>query len=235
METIQRVAARRWGSLILALGLAVLSIPFAAISIRAVSEFTTSYPEGYVAPIGWEAAIAMATAAVLLAAVVAGTVAGFVVRRRPVGGLILALFLAWPVAIASLPLLPAVFGIPYQGVWFCFDSCAPLISSSPLSAATNYVLAVWIGVIGPIEIAAILAGLGYWASRRRHRTASAVLGMAAWVAFNAWIIVFPTSKTVPGTLPAAIALLVGCAIWASAYMPAAAPAMESPDPSPAVS
>jgi hypothetical protein len=177
----------------------------------------------------------MAVVAVLLAAVVAGTVAGFVVRRRPVGGMVLALFLAWPIAIASLSLLPALFGFRYEGVRICIDSCSSMINSFAWSGATAYGAGVWFGIVGPIEVAAILAGLAYWASRRRHRSMSAVFGVAAWVAFNAWILVLPTLDAPPGTLPAALALVVGCALWAGAYVPAHEAATHPAEPAPAVS
>jgi hypothetical protein len=234
VESIRGVAARPWGPLVLAVGLALGSIPFAAVSIHAVSADRHSYP-GPPTFVDWGVAVPMAVVAVLLAALVAGTVAGFVVRRRPVGGMVLALFLAWPVAIVSLPIIPALFEVPYSGLWFCIDSCSAMISSSPLSGATAYLLGVWIGVVGPIEIAAILAGLGYWASRRHHRSISAVFGMAAWLTFNAWVIAFPTLDSFPGVLPAALALLVGCAFFSGVYVPAHDVVANPAEPAPAVS
>ena len=67
----------------------------------------------------------MALVAVLVAGLVAGALGGAIARYWPVAGLVIAVFVAWPVAIAMLPFAAAVPGSRTQAVWICIDSLFP--------------------------------------------------------------------------------------------------------------
>jgi hypothetical protein len=58
------------------------------------------------------------TGSVVAAAIVGGWLGGLVSRRRPLGGGLVALVVAWPIAIAGLPLLPTLAGGSFQTAWF---------------------------------------------------------------------------------------------------------------------
>lgn len=194
-----------------AVGLGVISTPFAATSIRAISTGTVG---NRVEPIAFSDAMAVALVAVVVAALVAGTIAGRIGRYWPVAGLVVAVFVAWPVAIATLPFAAAVLGITYEAVWICIDACSPWIRDSDLSSGIGaYLVSQFFEAFGPIEIGVLLVGIGYGFARHRHRIVAAGLGLAGFVAFNWWTIVPAGFGSWPYGVPAAGALIVGVAVW----------------------
>src|SRR4029079_436505 len=95
----------RPGPIAISLFLALVSTPLAALSIWAVSTGTVSSPRQ---PVDYLDAILMGLVAVLVAGLVAGALGGWIARYWPVAGLVVAVFVAWPVAIAMLPFAAAV-------------------------------------------------------------------------------------------------------------------------------
>jgi hypothetical protein len=148
----------RPGPITVALFLALVSTPFAALSIRAVSTGTVNSPRE---PVEYLAAAGMALVAVLVAGLVAGALGGAIARYWPVAGLVTAVFVAWPVAIATLPFAAAVLGVTYEAVWICVDSCFPTIRDSELSSGIGaYLLSQFLEAFGPIEVAVLLWSSG---------------------------------------------------------------------------
>lgn len=172
MSILVRRMLTHWsGPTVLAVLLALLSLPLVAISLDAVqappgSDYDSlGFFEGCRFPVvalplndlgRWTAA----AGAVLAAALVAGTIGGLIVRGHAKLGGILTLLLAWEVAIAALPLLPWLFHLDvslYFGGWSsCGKPLEPndglrlaeqgLIPSSPLFEPVPFVLLL-VGVV----------------------------------------------------------------------------------------
>jgi len=201
----------RPGPIATAVFLALASTPVAALSIQAVSTGTVN---SHREPVGYLDAVGMALVAVLVAGVVAAALGGAIARHWPVAGLVVAVFVAWPVGIAMLPFAAAVRGIEYGGVWICIDSCSPWIRSSELSSGIGtYLVSQFVEAFGPIEVGILLVGIGYGFARHRHRIVAAGLGLAGFVAFNWWTIVPAGFGSWPYGVPAAGALIIGAAVW----------------------
>src|SRR4029078_10079549 len=84
----------RPGPIATAVFLALASTPVAALSIQAVSTGTVN---SHREPSGYLDAFGMALVAVLVAGVVAAALGGAIARHWPVAGLVVAVFVAWPV------------------------------------------------------------------------------------------------------------------------------------------
>jgi len=201
----------RPGPIAIAVFLALVSTPFAGLSIQAVSTGTVNSPRE---PVGYLDAVGMALVAVLVSGLVAGALGGAIGRHWPIAGLVVAVFLAWPVAIATLPFAAAVLGIRYEAVWLCIDGCFPTIRDSELSSGIGaYLLSQFVEAFGPIEVGILLVGMGYGFARHRYRIVAAGLGLAGFVAFNWWTIVPAGFGRWPYGVPAAGALVVGAIVW----------------------
>ena len=161
---LDSIVASPLGPALLALALAIVSLPFVALTLHAYPY--SGYQAGFVPdlsptdPTRWTAAVS----AVIPSALVTGVVARLVRRHR---NLTAATFLlAWIVAIASTPVLPMLLG---QNVGFggpiCIDSCwAPISTSAPAGAPVMAVIFWWLGPLvgefGPFAVLA--AGFVAW-------------------------------------------------------------------------
>ena len=210
-----------------ALCLGFLSLPFAAASI-AWSSTPQFSVHGIVEPVSFGYALLLALVPVTAASLVGGSLGGSIVRKQPVRGLFFALLFAWPVAVITLPLLPAYLGWSYRGAWFCLSACSPLITSDvPLSGVPAYAQVLLFGLWGPAEVAAVLALIAYVLARRHRRFGASAFTIAAVVSLNFWSILSP------GVLAAAIALIVGSFVWVAPHLVAAEEAAEANgEPSP---
>jgi hypothetical protein len=207
----------RPGPIAVALLLALVSTPLAALSIWAASTGTVNSPRQ---PVDYLDAVLMGLVAVLVAGLVAGALGGAIARHRPVAGLVVAVFVAWPVAIAMLPFAAALYGIEYGGVWICFDACSPGIRGDSLSSGIGtYLFSFVIGVLGPVEVGVLLLGIGFGFSLRGHPVVASALGLAGFVAFNWWTIGPAGFGSWPYGIPAAAALVVGAAAWIQPMWP----------------
>lgn len=115
-----RVAGGPFGPTRLAVVFAVISIPAVAFGVPAYVPAPTGSGVARLSPadpVVWIAAIP----AVLAAAVVAGSIGGWVLRRR-LSGFFLTLLLAWVVAIVVIPVGPNVLHLPYGTA--CFNVLA---------------------------------------------------------------------------------------------------------------
>lgn len=195
------------GPTVLAIGLAVLATPFGAWAITRAAVDGSGQP-AFVDP---GLAIGMSLLATLVGAVVGGTVGGLVVRRNPTGGMVLALATAWPAALATLPVVPALLGRHYGGVGLCIDSCGPVITSEALgSAISSYLISVMFGATYSVVATVVLLVIA-WRLARRRRAVKAALYLAVVIAINAW-------SMYSGAF-AAVALVVGVVVWVAPYWP----------------
>lgn len=105
-ERVYRVGPTTVAVLLALISLPLVVLTFDAVDISAGGHF---YP-GTVAPASEPAQWAAAASAVLLSAVVAGSIGAVAVRRNAVGGAILTFLLAWLVAVPALAVLPALLG-----------------------------------------------------------------------------------------------------------------------------
>jgi MFS family permease len=204
----------RYGPLIAAVILGWISAPFAALSIIASSSPVSTAP-GSLVPLTFLQALSMAFVAVTAAALVGGLLGGALVRRRPVLGFATALFVAWPVAIATLPLLPSLVGWPYRGAMLCISACNAMLSAdAPLSGFTAYAQTLVGDLWGPGEVAGILAVVAIVLARTGHRLFASAFVIATFLGVNFWSAFWNISQAAP---VAAIALIVGSIVWVAPY------------------
>ena len=121
---------------------AVLTLPLTMLAMLSVDNVhpasgdaarLTAF-EGFIGTLG----------AVLLGALVGGTLGGLLVRRRPVAGAVVGLALAWPAAIIGFTLLPGLLGHPLSmGVALLPVASGVLLGIAAVSLAFGGVLAVF--------------------------------------------------------------------------------------------
>lgn len=231
-RTIRRFLDSFVGPLALALVLAVASTPIVAMGILGSTEDDSgSYYVGH--PLTDGLILSMALLAVIVGALAGGILGGVVVRRHPVAGLFAAGIVAWPAAVATLPL---VAGLTYQrfgAIFMCIDSCSPLLSGASLdSGLTTYGGSVLFGSIlfetrlyglgsplngfALIGLSIVLTVAAAILGHRRHRLIATLLALGAIVSFN-----FLSMTAAP---PAALALCVGLLLWSAAFWSPVPPA-----------
>jgi hypothetical protein len=200
------IAERPYGPIVLACGLAVLSTPLAVAAVMLASVDAAGDPKSV--PLGL--AVPIAFVAVLAGGLVGGTIGALAVRRRTILGMVLAVAAAWPAALATLSITPALIGGSYAAYRTCIDSCGPALSSDrPSSAIAAYAVATVVTAAYAVPIAIVLLVVGWIAGSRGHRGAQAGLSVGAIVAINAW--------SMSAGLPAAVALIAGVAVWVVPY------------------
>lgn len=146
----------------LALFFALISWPFVALTLGAVeaNQTTTLDP--------WPAA----ASAVFPSAILASAIGGGSVRRRAIVGALFTFLTALVVAIAFLPLLPALLGqdIVAGCVSFSFGPCGSYavdstVPASGLSADVSFVLAP---LSEPLPVLILALGVSLWTYLVRH-------------------------------------------------------------------
>jgi hypothetical protein len=139
--------------LLLAVGLAVPSVPFVAATLQLYDPPITFDS----ASIDWQDPRRVLPAAILVlsAAVVGGTVGGLVVRRHAlIGG----------AAAFLVALLTAIAMVPFTGVTYgklCIDSCGPLLDDELRFA--GLALFGLAPAIEPVSVGCLVAGVVAWA------------------------------------------------------------------------
>jgi hypothetical protein len=190
------------GCVVLAVLLGAASVPLGALSIAAFATDATGDPVS-MDPVH---AIVMALVACLAGAAVGGAVAAAVVPRHPSAAIWLAIAVAWPVAIATIPFSARLVGTEYFGGYLCFDTCAAMVDSNDPSATfLGYALTVILPIVFT-GIGALVALVIAWLDRRSgHPGVSAVAAGASIVILNIWTMALATA--------AATALVGGVGIW----------------------
>ena len=190
MSILVRRTLTHWsGPTVLAVLLALLSLPLVAISLNAVqappwvdamncrgglidSQEPCIYVRLPLADLGrWTGA----AGAVLAAALVAGAIGGLIVRRHAKIGGLLTVLLAWEVAIAAIPLLPAMF---HLDVAFAHaEGWGPLIRSTGPTSGLSAAAPWWVLIsplYEPVPLALLLVGVVVWTKLLRRNQAADV-------------------------------------------------------------
>jgi hypothetical protein len=170
---VLQILTRPAGPTILALILAPLSLPIVALSLDAVS----APPDAYLAtparlaeadPSRWISAVGC----VLVAALVAGTAGGVLVRRHARVGAILTFLLAWEMAIVALPVLPALLHLDVGFAYVCLDGCGVAIESGNPVGALQLAVMPWAVLMSPffapIPFVTLLGGIFVWTKMLRY-------------------------------------------------------------------
>jgi hypothetical protein len=188
MSKLARRALSHWSSpTVLAVLLALLSLPLVAISLDAVQAppwvgamnckggiFDSREPCVYDGlPLTDLGRWAAAAGAVLAAALISGTIGGWIVRRHAVTGGIFTVLLAWEVAVAALPVLPSLFHLDvdfgYAADWASWG--AQIQSSNPTSglgvaSAIPFLQLEWCRESVPFAL--LLVGVVAWTALLRR-------------------------------------------------------------------
>jgi hypothetical protein len=132
---------RPFGAVALALLLSAVTLPITMAGITMVESMAE-----YTEPTG------LLLFEVALCAVVCASIAGAgLARRLPVrwstARFVAAVFVAWPVAIMALPVLPALQGQRMDIGRFCIDSCSPLIESNAVTSGLEAYLQSLVGAV----------------------------------------------------------------------------------------
>ncbi len=171
--------------------------------------------------------MAMALVAVATAGLVAGEIGRRALRRSPVQALLLVVAVAWPVAITTLPIVPALVGYSFSAMGTCFGGCNPglwpaLTSADLLSGATLYAGSL---VLASVTIVPLALALTFVVAGRRaypaQREKAAALGLLAIACLNApWVV------EILGSDPQAVwdyaglafaCLVMGAVLWVAPY------------------
>lgn len=199
------------GPVALALGLALASIPFVAASFMALwsGQWALWGPDAVA--LGWRDAFVLAVGSALTAALVAGSLGGIVVRRRPRLAALAAVGLSWPIGVAMLSITAGLTGMDLGiGKGWCETSCDVLITSEPASAIRQYASSVVLGGVTLLpEVVAIGALVLAYAARPGGREVLAVAVGAIAVAAAALQFV----SLLDGGLVAFLCLAVGALVW----------------------
>jgi hypothetical protein len=205
-----QVVTSRLGPVLLAVTLSILSVPIVAIALVGGSNTACLCSGDGPGSLDWASAVAIALVAVLAAGIIGGSIGGRFVRRAPLWGLIIAVAVAWPVAIITLPVLPTILGVTFNTAYVCIDACSPQISAGePLSGLTAYGQSLEAGVllVVPAGLAIAFAIAAWVATRRNHVRVGAACALVAYASLNLWSDV---------GLPF-LCLVVGAVIWVSPY------------------
>jgi MFS family permease len=192
-----RFAANRFAPTILALVLAIASLPLAILSMMAAPGPGSGPPEAH---LGFDDALIGSIGAVIAGALVGGTLGGRLVRRRPLAGAFVALAAAWPAAIVGFALLPWYLGRTMSVGRVCIDGCSTALDLHPggtyaFAAIGQYIQSLGGGLlivgmslpywIVPAIVALVVAK---WSRPGRARRVAFVAAVLAHGGLNAWSI-----------------------------------------------
>jgi hypothetical protein len=122
----------------------------------------------------WEGAFG----AVVAAGLIAGTIGALLVRANALWGGLLTMVIAWVVAIAALPVLPALLNSNHGGALgfgsYCAigpGTCQAAITASDASSGLKQVWLFWFApLVEPVPFAVLALGVAYWTRMVRSWT-----------------------------------------------------------------
>lgn len=211
--------ASAWAPVGLALFLALISIPLVAGSFVAQwsgarwSEWGRDAVE-----VTWPDALVLASAAALTSALLAGSVAGLVVRAHPKLGGFLAVAIAWPVGIGMLSVTAAYtsMDLGIVGGW-CETTCDVVITNAPASSLNAYAASVfplaiynW-PIVLLVGVPALLLLVRLRLTSRTRLLAASVLVIAIYATVHLWSILL-------GGAVAFACLAMGAGAWMQALV-----------------
>lgn len=157
---LERLVAGRFGPTRLALVLAAVTLPFVVVSTAVYEDLAPPDMIVELSPLAAERLVTLIPA-VIVAALLAGTVGGWLVRRRFRLGAVATFVMAWTVAIAALPLGPSLARL---------RGCCDLglggygINTENVASGVLALAFVWISpLVAPIPLALLLLGVVVWA------------------------------------------------------------------------
>lgn len=162
------------GPLLAAAGIALLSIPVIAPSLRLFDTFDGVRQDTPNLPVDdirrWLAVVGCAVPSVLVAAMLG---APAVRRHRVIGG-VFTFLVALGVAIAALPFALTMLGPNLGAEVFCLDSCSAIIQSGSLaSGLITDIFYAWAPLFEPTSLVTLAVGVILWtAIVRRFFTAT---------------------------------------------------------------
>jgi hypothetical protein len=161
-----RERAYRVGPTAIGVLLALISLPLVVLTFDAVdiSSGGRYYP-GTVAPASEPAQWTAAASAVLLSAVVAGSIGALAVRRNPVGGAMFTFLLAWLVAVPGLAVLPALLGqhVAAGCVFMSDGPCEWAVTSENLfTGLWSDRFFFFTPFMDPLPLVILAVGVGVW-------------------------------------------------------------------------
>jgi hypothetical protein len=167
-------SASWWAPPLIAVVLAAISLPLVALSLSIfdTSQVVSASPSFLPGsdPRRWTTA----AAAVLISALVAGTIGAPAVRRRLVTGALFTFLLALITAIVVFPIAPARLGDPVGEVVLCIDGCSAIVDSSdPASGLHAAPFFAWAAFCEPAAVAALAVGVSLWSLVTRRLTKAA--------------------------------------------------------------
>jgi hypothetical protein len=156
------------GPTLVAVFLALLSLPFVALSLDATDYgVATDYGIFAQVPATDLGRWAGAFGAVMAAALVAGTIGAPLVRSHAVLGALFTILVAWVIGIAAVPVLPVLLHQNHGGYLgyakFCLDSCSPEIHTNDPVSGLGELKFFWLGpLVEPVPFALLAAGVACW-------------------------------------------------------------------------
>lgn len=150
-QAVSKLAYHPAGPTVLAVALALISLPFVAVTLQVYEMESTGFQIADIHPLApadparWTAA----ASAVLLSALVAGSAGGWLLRHRSGYSYWVALLLAWICGIGSTTLLPSLLGQHFGAVPLCIDGCGYGISTG--APGPTFVAAALFCWLGPIS------------------------------------------------------------------------------------
>ena len=192
------------GPTILAVSLALIALPFVALSLQ-VYELMDGFPIEDIHPLSptdptrWTAA----ASAVLLSALVAGSVGGWLIRHRRGYSYWVALPVAWICGIGGSTLLPALLGQHFGAAPMCIDACGYSITTD--QPAWNFLAAVLFFWLAPAyegqALGCLIVGFVAWSQILvRFGPPAPPPEVPRWGRAQAW---YPPSERYPWPQPVA--------------------------------
>ena len=207
-QALARLGSGTAGPVRLAVVLALVSTPIVGASFLLPPLFESD--ESFTPP-ALVHALVVAGIATVGAALVAGAIGGAVVRQHPTAGAVLALAIAWPVAVSLISVAARVLGVPFETAYSCFDTCGPMIhDSDAASGAGAYLVSLVVSAVSviPIVIAVIFVVVAY-----RLNKAGNTLIATGLVAFGYGALHYLAFLAGSQPIVAYLCLGVGIALW----------------------
>ena len=201
-----KTLAGRWGPVLLALAVGLLSIPLVAVSL--VQAHMKSQRMVDESSLSWLDALILAVVSAVTAAVVGGILGGNLVRSRPVAAALVAIATAWPIGIGMLSITATALGIPLLIGSSCTFGC--ISDGDPFSGIEAYLSSLIFGAffVWPPIAGVVLMVIGAWLAGRRRLVTAMAFVVAGYAALHWW--------SVLGGGVAFACLAFGVIVWATA-------------------
>ena len=206
---LARIGSGQAGPVKLAVALSIVAIPFVGLSLLAPPIFEVD--DGFQPP-SLPSALVVAAIACFAAGLIAGSIGGLFVRGRPTLGALVALGIAWPVAIIVLPMAAALLRITLETAYTCFDTCGPMLHTDDVfSGAGAYLVALFVSAVTivPLIILPICVYGAYKLNQGGYPFVGTVVLGIGYGALH-WLAILGGAPPLVGF----VALLLGVATWA---------------------